>query len=128
MKSRPTYTTVADASRAPCTAGPAPEGWVVETIIEGRAAWMIKPEPLTNYTFTHELEKAHVFEREGEARDSRAAVWCWHDRHGQHPSIEVIYLTDGYRAQIAADRPQQEICDLPSPRIRLMLAHRGSDE
>lgn len=102
-------TTVSDASQTPTTAGPAPEGWVVETIIEGRMAWMVKPVPLTSYTFTHELAKAHIFERYGEARDSRAAVWCWHDRHGMHPSLEVIWLTDEYRAQIAADAATQ-IC------------------
>ena len=103
-------TIIPDGSNKPSTTGPAPRGWSVETIIDGRMAWMIRPVPLQPYTFTFDLALAHVFEREGEARDSRAAVWCWHDRHGQHPTLTVIYITDEYRARIAA-----EMCavDLP---------------
>ena len=96
-------TTIPDGTNRPTTtAAPMPQGWVVETIIEGRMAWMVKPEPLKPYTFTHDLARAHVFEREGEARDSRASVWCWHDRHGQHPSLEVVWFSDTYRAKVAA--------------------------
>lgn len=94
-------TILPDGTNRPTTAAPMPQGWVVEAIIEGRMAWLIKPEPLKSYTFTHDLAQAHVFEREGEARDCRAAVWCWHDRHGQHPTLTVIWFSDIYRAKVA---------------------------
>lgn len=96
-------TIIPDGSNQPSTAGTAPSGWAVETIIEGRLAWMIEPEPLQPYTFTFDLAQAHIFEREGQARDCRSSVWCWHDRHGMHPHLDVIWLDDKYRARIAAD-------------------------
>jgi hypothetical protein len=80
---------------------PAPRGWVVETIIEGRMAWLVEPVPLQPYTFTPELEKAHVFENHGHARDCKSSVWCWHDRWGQHPHLAVVWITDEYRAEMA---------------------------
>lgn len=82
--------------------GPALAGYVVETIIEGELAWLIEPVPLERYTFTFELEKAHVFPRYEHARDSRASVWCSLDRHGMHPHLEVYMFNDDYRAKIAS--------------------------
>ncbi len=58
-------TILPDGTNRPTTTAPMPQGWVVEAIIEGRMAWLIKPEPLKSYTFTHDLAQAHVFEREG---------------------------------------------------------------
>lgn len=84
--------------------GPALVGWVVEASIEGQLAWLIEPIPLQRYTFTFDLEKAHVFGRYGEARDSRASVWCSFDRHGLYPHLEVCAFNDDYRAKIASFR------------------------
>lgn len=88
----------------PSNGGPPLRGWVVETIINGEMAWMIEPMPGTPYTFTFEFEKAHLFERDGLARDCMSAVWCWHDRHQQHPPLSVQLVTDDYRAMIAKDK------------------------
>lgn len=85
----------------PSTEGPAPSGWVVETIIEGRMAWMVKPVPLESYAFTFDLSQAHIFEHHSDARGCAASVWCWHDRNGANISLEVVWLNDEYRAEFA---------------------------
>ena len=92
---------IPDGTNRLSQAAPVKHGWVVETIIEGRMAWMIKPVPLTSHTFDYDLAKAHIFEREGYARDCKASVWCWHDRHGQHAHLEVVWCNDDYRAKVA---------------------------
>ena len=96
-------TILPDGTNRPSATTPMPWGWAVEAIIDGRMAWMIKPEPLQSYTFTHDLARAHLFERHGEAYDCRCSVWCWHDRHGQRPPLNVVWVDDQYRARIAAD-------------------------
>lgn len=95
---------VSEGSFGISNAGPSPIGWVVEAIIEGRMAWLIEPIPLENYTFTFDLEKAHVFERYEEARDCKSSVWCSVNSRGISSSMDVILFTDEYRAAIAADQ------------------------
>lgn len=78
--------------------GPAAKGFIVETLIEGRFAWLVQPIPLTRYTFTFELAKAWVFERYGEARDHRSSAWCGMDSKGIRLNMRFIEISDEYRA------------------------------
>ena len=94
-----------DESTCPSNSTPVQGGWIVEAVIDGLIGWMIKPVPLTSYTFTFDLSQAHIFDREGLARDCMSSVWCWHDRHGQHPPLAVRWIDDNYRAHIAALQP-----------------------
>jgi len=96
-------TIIHDSTTAPSPHGPRARGWVVETLIEGRLAWMIQPVPLEPYTFTFDATRAHIFEHHLEAKDCRASVWCWHDRWGQHPFLDVAWADDAYWAKVAAD-------------------------
>lgn len=92
----------------PASTGPAPVGYVVEAMIEGRMAWLTEPVPLQPYSFSFELEKAHVFERFGLARDAGAAVSCSiESKTGIWPSITIITFDDEYRAWIATDGAQE---------------------
>lgn len=94
---------IADASSLPAAAGPAPSGYLVETIIEGRLAWLVLPVPLQPWTFTFDLEKAHAFEQHHEAKTTRDSIWCGFDSRGYHPSLTVVQFTDEYRARIASE-------------------------
>jgi hypothetical protein len=84
--------------------GAAPRGFVVEGVIEGRLAWLIEPVPLENYTFTFELSRAHVFERQQQAVDAGSSVQCGYF-DGREGSIAICPLTDNYRANVAAGVP-----------------------
>jgi len=108
-----------DGSHRPSATAPTPAGWAVETIIDGRMAWMINPVPLQPYTFTFKLALAHLFERHSLAYDCRCSVWCWHDRHGQHPPLNVVWVDDQYRARIAAEHHAQsdQICANTTPKL-----------
>lgn len=77
---------------------PAQTGFVVETLIEGQFAWLVKPVPLERYTFTFELSKAYVFERFGLARDHGSSAWCGMDSKGIRLNMRFVEISDEYRA------------------------------
>lgn len=83
---------------------PAINGWVIEAIIETKLAWLIEPRPHEYYTFTFDLEKAYVFDKEHVASTIKDCVHCGLETKGMIPNLELVYVNDKYRASVANDK------------------------